>query len=142
MAGSVLDGRWTYRSFLNNPGPVGDDPQKALALIFGEGQLDINGNDGRIFKASLDFEGGAGMDLFGTIYQGSGINPEALLITGTGREGTPTAKWVYQYEGYVVPHWAEGVDQRPAIVGTVIRTIPHDGGRAGLVASFIAVKHT
>jgi hypothetical protein len=141
MAGSLLDGCWTYRSFLNNPAPVGDDPQKALALIFGEGQLDIHGHDGRIFTASLDFGGGAGMDLFGTLYQSAGISPEVVVITGTGREGTLTAKWVYQYEGYLVPRWAEGVDQRPAIVGTVIRTIPHDGGRAGLVASFIAVKH-
>jgi hypothetical protein len=141
MADSILDGRWTYRSFLNTAEPVGDDAQKALALLFGEGQLDIHARDDRIFTAALDFGGGAGMDLFGTLYRSAGISPAVVVITGTGREGTPTAKWVYQYEGYIVPVWAEGVDQRPAIVGTVIRTLPHDGARAGLVASFIAVKH-
>jgi len=136
-----LDGRWTYRSFLNNPAPIGDDPQKALALLFGEGQLDIHTSNDRIFQAALDFGGGVGMDLFGTCYPSTGLSPAVLVITGTGREGTPTAKWVYQYEGYLIPAWAEGVDQRPAIVGTVICTIPHNGGQAGLVASFIAVKH-
>jgi hypothetical protein len=141
MPDSVVSGSWTYRSFRNNPELVGDDPQKALELIFGEGKLDITFNDGRIFKASLDFGGGAGMDLFGAIYQGAGLNPKVLVITGTGREGTATAKWVYQYQGYIVPDWAEGVDQRRAIVGTVIRTIPHNGGRAGVVASFVMVQH-
>ena len=34
------------------------------------------------------------MDLFGTIDQSSGSRPAVLGITGTGREGTSTAKWV------------------------------------------------
>jgi hypothetical protein len=96
--------------------------------------------DDRLFKAVLDFGGGAAMVLFGSLVDGLGVNPPALLITGTGREGTSTAKWVYQYQGYIVPNWAEGVNQVPAIVGTVIRTIPHNGGAAGVVVSFIAVK--
>jgi len=32
------------------------------------------------------------------------------------------------------------VNQVAAIVGTVIRTIPHGTGKAGVVASFVAVK--
>ena len=80
MEDNILSGSWTYRSFLNNPEPVGDDPQKALALIFGEGKLYITFSDGRIFKASLDFGGGAAMDLFGTIYQGASINPDVVVI--------------------------------------------------------------
>ena len=95
----------------------------------------------RNFKAVLDFGGGAAMDLFGAIVEGAGVSPAALLITGTGREGTSTDKWVYQYQGYLVPDWAEGVNQTPAIVGTVIRTIPHGSGKAGVVVSFVAVKH-
>ena len=142
MANSVVSGNWTYRSFRNNPEPVGDDPQKARELIFGEGQLNITCNDGRIFKAALDFGGGFVMDLFGVIYQSTGISPEVLVMTGTGREGTATAKWVYQYQEYVVPAWAEGVNQVSAIVGTVIRTIPHGTGTAGVVVSFVAVKKT
>jgi hypothetical protein len=140
MSNSVLNGNWTYRSFINNPAPVGDDANKALQLIFGEGELRISYAGGRNFKAVLDFGGGAAMDLFGTIVDGGGVAPQVLLITGTGREGTSTAKWVYQYQGYVVPDWAEGVNQVAAIVGTVIRTIPHGTGKAGVVASFVAVK--
>lgn len=45
-----------------------------------------------------------------------------------------------------MPHWPNGVGQRQAIVGTVIRTLPHSGGQpskavpAGVVASFYAVR--
>jgi hypothetical protein len=51
-------------------------------------------------------------------------------------------RWVYDYIGYLVPIWPNGVDQRAAIVGSVIRTVPHSNGqaRAGYTASFIAVK--
>lgn len=140
MPHSVLNGTWTYRSYINDPSLVGDDASKALQLIFGEGQWRFTSSDDRIFKAVLDFGGDAAMDLFGTIVNGSGVTPQVLLITGTGREGTSTAKWVYQYQGYVVPDWAEGVNQVSAIVGTVIRTIPHGSGKAGVVVSFIAVK--
>ncbi len=142
MSCNVLEGNWTYRSFYNNPDMVGDDPEKALQLIFGEGHLSFTSHNKPIFKAVLDFGGGAAMDLFGILIDASGINPQLLQITGTGREGTSTAKWVYQYQGYVVPNWAEGVNQIPAIVGTVIRTIPHGSGSAGIVVSFIAVKHS
>jgi hypothetical protein len=91
---------------------------------------------------TADFGCGAVMDLFGTIVHGSAITPEVLIITGTEREGTSTAKWAYQYQGYVVPNWPQGVGQVPAIVGTVVRTIPHGTGQAGVVASFVIVKQT
>jgi hypothetical protein len=41
----------------------------------------------------------------------------------------------------LIPIWPNGVDQRPAIVGSVIRMVPHSNGqaRAGYIASFIAV---
>ena len=58
MPTSTLKGNWTYRSFINDPAPVGSDPQKALALIFGEGQLRFTSSDDQIFKAVLDFGGG------------------------------------------------------------------------------------
>jgi hypothetical protein len=142
MTASMLNGKWTYRSFLNKPDMVGNDPNKALALIFGEGILSINVTDEATLRAVLDFGGASAMDLVGTIFGGSAITPEVLIITGTGREGTNTAKWVYQYQGYVVPSWPQGVNQVPAIVGTVVRTIPHGSGPAGVVASFVIVKQT
>ena len=39
MPNRVLNGDWTYRSFINNPVPVNGDAQKALQLIVGEGDL-------------------------------------------------------------------------------------------------------
>jgi len=140
MPDSPLNGNWTYRSFLNQSEMVDGDPQKALALIFGEGALSINVTSATSFKAILDFGGGAAMDLYGTIVAGTAIAPEVLIITGAGREGASTAKWVYQYLGYVVPQWPQGVRQVPAIVGTIVRTIPHGGGPAGVVASFVIVR--
>lgn len=140
MSNNILSGNWTYRSYLNDPSFVGGDPQKALNQIFGEGELTFVRHDEKNFKAVLDFGGDAKMDLFGTVINALGLVPQTLVITGTGREGTSTAKWVYQYQGYVVPEWAQGVDQVPAIVGTVVRTIPHGSGPAGVVVSFIAIK--
>lgn len=140
MSNSLISGNWTYRSYLNDPSLVGDDPKKALDQIFGEGQLHFVSGDERKFKAVLDFGNNAQMDLFGNIINATGLSPHTLVITGTGREGTSTAKWVYQYQGYLVPDWVEGVNQVPAIVGTVIRTIPHGSGHAGVVASFIIIK--
>jgi hypothetical protein len=139
---SSLEGDWTYRSFINQADLVGEDAQKALDLIFGEGLLHFTSVTESAFKAELDFGGGAAMDLTGCIFNSTGSHPISLLITGTGREGTLTAKWVYQYQGYVVPQWPQGVGQVSAIVGTVVRTLPHGTGSAGLVASFVALKKT
>ena len=146
MSAQKLNGRWIYRSYFNDPVLVGNDAQKALALIFGEGVLTVTAKDDRIFTSTLDFGGGSGMDLYGEVVPGVGVNPEVLIITGTGREGTSTAKWVYQYVGYVVPAWPEGHNEVPAIVGTVIRTIPHQSGTpgklapAGVTASFVMLR--
>jgi hypothetical protein len=122
----------THSSFINNPVPVDGDAEKALQLIYGEGDLSIVSADDQLFKAALD--------LYGSLYVGHGVNSTTLLITGTGREGTSTAKWVYQYRGYIVPGWAEGVSQVPAIVGIVVRRLPHDGDAAGEVVLFVTVK--
>ena len=54
-------------------------------------------------------------------------------------------EWIYDYLGFVVPAWPNGQDQVPAIVGTIVRTIPHSGSApgtvapAGVTASWIAV---
>ena len=78
----------------------------------------------------------------------------SLAITGTVTPGNPTRlqlegrgmieneEWVYAYLGYMVPSWPKGVDQFDAIVGSVIRVIPHsnDQAEAGFVASFYGVR--
>lgn len=58
---------------------------------------------------------------------------------GTIENGKP---WIYDYLGFVAPAWPNGVNQRPAIVGTLVRDVTHSDGqaKAGMVASFIAVR--
>ena len=69
-------------------------------------------------------------------------NPMYVRFQGVGI--VSGEKWIYDYEGYLVPDWPNGVDQVPAIVGSVIRTIPHSGSQpntvhpAGVVGSFYA----
>ena len=83
--------------------------------------------------------GGYVLDLKGTM-QTTGSGDTYVEIFGTGRAGTKTDNWEYDYRGWTTPKWPNGVNQVPSIVGTVIRAKPHDGGAAGVVASFIAVK--
>jgi len=142
-SGSVLAGKWTYRSFHNNPAPVADDPNtaadKALALIFAEAVFTFEVPTNTTLKGTIDWPGG-GLDLQGTIRMDPLDAPPAVEIVGTGRAGTGTAGWEYDYHGQLAFHWPNGINQVPALLGTVIRAKPHDGAPAGYVASFIAVK--
>ena len=64
----------------------------------------------------------------------------AINLVGTGRPGTMTDNWEYDYKGTTTPRWPNGIGQVPALAGTVIRAKPHDGQPAGVVVSFIAIK--
>lgn len=139
--GSVLAGKWTYRSFHNNPAPVADDPKtapdKALALIFAEAVFAFEVPSSTTLKGAIDWPGG-GLDLQGTIQPGA-AGP-VVDIVGTGRPNTGTAGWEYDYRGQLAYQWPNGINQVPALVGTVIRAKPHGTSPAGYVASFVAVK--
>jgi hypothetical protein len=141
--GAWLAGKWTYRSFHNNPVPVADDPrtaaEKALDLIFAEAVFTFELPSGTTLSGTIDWDGG-GLDLHGTILPGAAGAGPSLEIVGTGRPGTHTAGWEYDYRGQLAYQWPSGVNQTPALVGTVIRAKPHNGSPAGYVASFIAVK--
>ena len=65
-------------------------------------------------------------------------NPFTVRFQGAGDIGGEP--WVYDYRGFLAPAWPNGIDQRPAIVGTIVRTIPHGQAEAGYVASWIAVR--
>lgn len=140
---SALAGKWTYRSFHNNPAPVGDDPktapEKALALIFAEAVFTFEIPSSSTLKGKIDWPGG-GLDLQGTIQPGAAGAGPSVYIVGTGRPNTDTANWEYDYRGQLAYQWPNGINQVPALVGTVIRAKPHNGAPAGYVASFIAVK--
>jgi hypothetical protein len=136
QAQNPLVGKWTYRSFINDPDPNTEFNKLQFAvadLIFEEAGF------GKV-SGKLNF-GSDFLKLTGTItygnpfsvrYQGVGATP------GTIENGKP---WIYDYLGFVAPAWPNGIDQRPAIVGTVVRSADHSGGqaKAGVVASFVAV---
>jgi hypothetical protein len=121
---------------------ITDDPktaaENALALIFAEAVFTLETPSSTTLKGAIDWPGG-GLDLQGTIQPGSDGEP-MVEIVGTGRPGTGTAGWEYDYHGQLAYQWPNGLNQLPAIVGNVIRAKPHDGAPAGYVASFIAVK--
>ena len=136
---SALAGKWTYRSFHNRPAPVGGDKDKALALIFAEATFTFEIISSTSLKGTIDW-GSGGLDLKGTIRPAGARAPLTVEIIGTGRPGSPTADWEYDYYGHLAYQWPNGVNQVPALVGTVIRAKPHGNSPAGYVASFIAVK--
>jgi hypothetical protein len=135
---NILDGKWTYRSFFNDPAFVGDDKQKALDLIFAEATFtfEISGTE---LTGSIDWDGG-GLNLKGTV---SSASPPTVQIVGMGRPGTDTETWRYDYNATLAHEWPNAVNQVPALVGTVIRVNAHGpGAPAGVTASFIAVKQS
>lgn len=134
-----LAGSWTYRSFLNNPAPV-NSPDDAAALIFGEGELVIaEATPGGAFTASLSFGGDAVMDLTGTVGDET-ADPIRIFASGAGRADSPIADFRYDYLFYVVPSWPQGVGQRDALVGSVVRAADHGTARTGATASTITVR--
>ena len=91
-----------------------------------------------VFKGRI-FGEGWGLDLNGSIGFGT---PWAVRFQGKGV--VSGSEWIYDYIGWVVPQWPNGIDQRPAMAGSIVRTMPHPDGSggtspAGVVCSWIAV---
>jgi hypothetical protein len=137
----MIAGKWTYRSYRNDPVLVGDDAQTALNLIFGEGVFDFEAWGDDSFRGTLDMGPGYALDLTGFTIPTVGGGPLVYAIVGLGIDGTDTAGWRYDYrcvDGYA---WPNGIDQIPSLVGTVVRVNPHGPqSPAGVTASFVAVR--
>lgn len=134
---SILVGTWIYRSFLSNPDVNADFD----TLEFGRGNIRIDPGSLQTFSG-LIYGPGWELKLKGSIAYG---NPFNVRFQGVGIVGG--AQWIYDYQGYLIPDWPNGIDQRPALVGSIVRTIPHPTGPngkstapAGVVAQWIAVK--
>lgn len=132
---SVLVGTWTYRSFINDP----DVSTAFNDLEFGRGNIRIDAAPMNEFKG-LIYGPGWQLQLKGSTNYG---DPFSVRFQGTGV--VSGEEWIYSYVGYLVLPWPNGVDQRPALVGSIVRVIPHSSGTggvapAGFVASWIAVK--
>lgn len=131
-----LAGVWTYRSLLNDPDLATSFDQ----LEFGRGNIAVEDAPMGVFEGRI-YGPGWGLELNGSIGYGT---PWSVRFQGKGVVGGE--QWIYDYIGWVAPPWPNGIDQRPAIVGSIVRTIPHSGGRpgtvnpAGVVCSFYAVR--
>ena len=134
-------GSWTYRSLRNDP----DGSIAFNALRFGQGTIVIEQAPMQLLTGTI---GGPGWSLALTGARAYG-NPMSVRFQGKGIING--AEWIYDYMGWLVPAWPNGVQQVPAMVGSIVRTIPHpgspppDGGPtpinpAGVVASWYAVK--
>lgn len=133
----ILVGTWTYRSFLSNPELDADFD----SLEFGRGNIQIRPAAMQVFGGRI-YGPGWQLELRGSIGYG---NPYNVRFQSKGVVGG--AEWIYDYRGYLVPDWVNGVNQRPALIGSIVRTIPHPTGPngqstapAGVVAQWIAVK--
>jgi len=142
-AGPTISGKYTYRSYVNRPDViVNDDPQsatKALQLLFGEGIMTLDQSADDKVTGTFDMGDGYVLDLSGAVETNS-TGLTVVKMSGPGRSGTKTDGWEYDYQAIATPSWTTGVGQVPALVGTVLRAKPHGAAKAGVTASFIAVK--
>jgi len=139
MSANPFVGTWTYRSLLNDP-RIDEGFDK---LEFGRGTITIEEAAPGTLAGTI---GGPGwsLSLHGSFGFGS---PMQVRFQGTGLVGGE--QWVYDYLAWLVPVWPNSTAalQRAAIVGSVVRTVPHSSGSggispAGVVASFYAVNAT
>jgi hypothetical protein len=137
MTGNPFTGKWSYRSFYNDP-----DLSKDLKdLLLGSGTLDIQQVSTTVLGGTI---GGTGwqLSLHGSFGYGS---PMQVHFRGKGLVGGE--EWIYDYIGWLVPAWpnSDSTLQANAIVGSVTRVVAHSSSSggispAGVVGSFYAVQ--
>ncbi|MGH9599438.1 MAG: hypothetical protein ACRD27_06210, partial [Terracidiphilus sp.] len=135
MADNPFTGSWTYRSLLNDP----DISVPFGKLQFGVGTIVIDDAPSEVLSGTIGGDDWQ-LKLRGSRSYGS---PAQVRFQGKGLVGGE--EWIYDYIGWLVPVWPASTSalDRPAIVGSVTRTIPHSSGTggiapAGVVASFYA----
>jgi hypothetical protein len=141
MSDNPFVGSWSYRSFNN-------EPDLSIAfndLQFGLGTIVIAEAPMQLLQGTIGGDGWS-LTLKGAREYG---NPMHVRFQGTGI--ISGEQWIYDYDGYLVPAWPNGVQQVPAMVGSIVRTVPHSGSPpkgggpapvhpAGVVASWYAVR--
>ncbi|AOJ05179.1 MULTISPECIES: hypothetical protein [Burkholderia] len=129
-----LAGIWTYRSLINNPNLSMDFDK----LEFGRANIQIDKAPMGVFKGRI-YGDGWELTLSGYVDYGA---PNTVRFQGRGKVGGE--EWIYDYVGYLSPAWPNGIKQRPALAGSIVRTVPHSNGAggvapAGVVCSWYAV---
>lgn len=140
-------GTWTYRSWLNET----DLTIPTDKLLFGAGYIRVDNSQFNEFKGLIYGPGDTGpqgpkapaawqLELNGSKNYG---NPFSVRFQGKGIVGG--SEWIYDYVGYVILPWPNGVQQKTTMVGSIVRTIPHPGNGgvspAGVTACWYAVKN-
>ena len=149
-----LTGSWTYRSFRNDaqgprPRPNGLILQEAILKLETKLETVPAGRDPHAPSPSytkttlggtIEWSGRV-LDIKGEVYplEYEG-RPQEFWFSATGRGGTASAGWQYDYHGDMTRTWPKGDKQVPALVGSVIREKAHGDSPAGTVYPFIAVK--
>ena len=136
--GSFFNGSWTYRSLMNDP----DWKLSFDRLQFASAIMDLKtfGKDsitGILYWADNPKRG---LTIKGKYYYQDTVTCYSLVGTGTVSLGTPG--WQYDYKGTIVPKWPNGVKQADALVGSTVRTKPHNGAPAGFVATTYMVRRS
>ena len=90
------------------------------------------------FFGILDMGPGYALNLRGKLTACNGST--TFYIEGHGVPNSNTANWEYDYQGYIVPKWKNGIQQADACAGSVIRSKPHGNAKAGQTATFYLVK--
>lgn len=134
--GEDLLGSWIYRSLRNNKiltTPFND-------LRFGAGIIAFNQIvEDRISNSTLNMGANYALNLQGEIIR-QGEIIYSIAWRGLGVSDTPTARWIYDYKAFVAPTWEEATNKTIVLIGTVMRTVPHDGSPAGVTGTFYMVK--
>ncbi len=140
MSANPFVGTWTYRSFYNDPDLHLDAQGNAdfNAVQLGFGTIVIRETALQQLGGTIGGDGWS-LDLFGSM---TVANPGEARFQGKGVIGGN--EWIYDYVGWLVPVWQNGNQQRRALVGSIVRAIPHpssSGGvsPAGVVGSWYAV---
>lgn len=136
-ASTPWTGNWNYRSFRN----LEEHLPNLNDLLFAEAKLVLEEPEPGKVGGYLDLEDFGKLTISGAA-TGTEADGIALRFQGVGKDvGKPSEGWIYDYRGWFVPVWPAGVNQVPALVGSVIRTVDHGQAKAGVVASFVAVKY-
>lgn len=136
---NFINGEWVYRSMHNIPNEnipfcEQDSLECKNNLEFATAIMRLASKDG-IIDGELDMGKWGKLKVTGQFNSKTNFN-----ITGNGLKNTSTEGWIYNYNGYIIPKWQCGIDQKDALVGSVIRSADHGTSLKGKVASFYMVK--
>src|SRR6185436_15696465 len=97
-----FDGNWTYRSLHNAPMAT-----PFANLEFATAVMRFTKHSGDSFSGVLDMGSRWTLNLTGKITTSNGVT--TFYIQGFGVPNSNTANWEYDYQGYVVPKWKNGI---------------------------------